>query len=317
VNDPNAAGTAVVRADVHQHVWTRPLLDALASRRALPFVDRNHGQTVLHSAGERPYVIDVAAEATEERERLLAVDGLDGAIVALSSPIGIEALDRDSAEELIDAHLAGVAALGDRFAAWGPLAVREPDPNDVDALLACGCVGISLPAGALAGVNALDAIGPVLDRIASRGAPLFVHPGPARATETWEASLTEPLWWRALTDYVSQIQAAWLTFATLGRREHPGLVVVFAMLAGGAPVLSERLATRGGPAVELCDPRTFYDTSSYGAATIDAVAQHVGARALLYGSDRPVIEPVRTERDASLQANAARLFAVRRTAVNA
>lgn len=315
MSDPNASGTSAARVDVHQHVWTRPLLDALASRRTLPFIDRDHGLTVLHSAGERPYVIDVAAEAAEEREQLLAVDGLDSAIVALSSPIGIEALDRDSAEQLIDAHLAGVAALGDRFAAWGPLAVREPDPNDVDALLARGCVGISLPAGALAGVDALDAIGPVLDRIASRGAPLFVHPGPARATETWEASLTEPLWWRALTEYVSQMQAAWLTFATLGRREHPGLVIVFAMLAGGAPMLSERLATRGGPAVELRDPRTFYDTSSNGPAMIDAIAQRVGAGPLLYGSDRPVIEPVRTERDASLQANAARVLATRRDAV--
>jgi 6-methylsalicylate decarboxylase len=317
LTDPGASGTAPMRVDVHQHVWTKPLLDALASRRALPFIERDRGMTVLHSAGERPYMIDVAAEAAEERKHLLAIDGLDCAIVALSSPIGIEALDRDSADELIDAHLAGVADLGDRFAAWGPLAVREPDPDDVDALLARGCVGISLPAGALAGVDALEAIGPVLDRIASRGAPLFVHPGPLRTTEKWEAGLTEPLWWRALTDYVSQMQAAWLTFATHGRREHPGLVVVFAMLAGGAPMLSERLQTRGGPTVDLRDPCAFYDTSSYGPAAIDAIAHHIGAGRLLYGSDRPVVEPVRTERDAMLQANAVRLFAARQTAAGA
>jgi predicted TIM-barrel fold metal-dependent hydrolase len=314
--DANASGTTATRVDIHQHVWTEPLLDALACRDALPFIDRDHGLTVLHSAGERPYVIEVAAEAAQQREQLLAADELDCAVVALSSPIGIEALDRDSAEGLIDAHLTGVAALGDRFAAWGPLAVREPDPDDVDVLLARGCVGISLPAGALAGVDALDAIGPVLDRIASRGVPLFVHPGPLEASEKWEASLAEPLWWRALTDYVSQMQAAWLTFAALGRREHPGLVVVFAMLAGGAPMLSERLETRGGPTVDLRDPNTFYDTSSYGPAAIDTVAHRVGAGQLLYGSDRPVVEPMRTERDAMLQANAVRLFATRRSAVN-
>ena len=44
------------------------------------------------------------------------------------------------------------------------------------------------------------------------------------------------------------MQAAWLTFATHGRRELPRLRVVYAMLAGGGPLLSERLATRGGPA---------------------------------------------------------------------
>jgi predicted TIM-barrel fold metal-dependent hydrolase len=313
--DPSTTGPAATRVDVHQHVWTEPLLDALERRRALPFIDRDSGLTVLHSAGERPYVIDVAAESPLERERLLTADGVDHAIVALSSPIGIETLPRASAEELIDAHLNGVAALGKRFPAWGPLPVREPDPDDVDVLLARGCVGISLPAGSLGGVGALEMIAPVLDRVASRGVPLFVHPGPLRDSEGWEASLSEPLWWRALTDYVSQMQAAWLTFAALGRREHPDLVIVFAMLAGGAPIHSERLETRGGPGVDLRDPRTFYDTSSYGPAAIDAIAERVGTCQLLYGSDRPVLEPLRTERDAILQSNAARVFAERRSAV--
>jgi hypothetical protein len=53
----------------------------------------------------------------------------------------------------------------------------------------------------------------------------------------------------------AQMQAAWLAFVTAGRSEHPHLDVVFAMLAGGAPLLVERLAARGGPAVDLRDPR--------------------------------------------------------------
>ena len=57
-------------------------------------------------------------------------------MIALSSPIGIEALPRDAAHELIDAHLVGVGSLGDRFSAWGPLAVDRPQPGDVDRLLA-------------------------------------------------------------------------------------------------------------------------------------------------------------------------------------
>src|SRR5947209_14934944 len=100
-----------MRVDVHQHIWTRPLLDALAERPRLPYVRRADGLTVLHSGGELPYVIDTAAESPTRRSALLAEDGLDLALIAISSPIGIEALARDEATVLIEAHLAGVEAL--------------------------------------------------------------------------------------------------------------------------------------------------------------------------------------------------------------
>src|ERR1700761_8885670 len=103
--------------DIHQHVWTTPLLDALAERDCLPFVRRDGGLTVLHCGGELPYVIDTEAEAPERGAHLLGRDGVDQAVVALSSPIGIESLRRDVARGLISAHLDGVLALGDGFAA--------------------------------------------------------------------------------------------------------------------------------------------------------------------------------------------------------
>ena len=40
------------------------------------------------------------------------------------------------------------------------------------------------------------------------------------------------------------------------------------------------------------DPLTFFDTSSYGPRAIDAMIRVVGIDRLLYGSDRPVVEPV-------------------------
>lgn len=303
-----------LRIDIHQHVWTTPLLDALAERRTLPFVRRDDGLTVLHSGGELPCVIDTVAESPARRDALLDADGLDRAVVAISSPIGIEALPRDGAAQLIAAHLDGVLALGGRFAAWGPVPLDAPDPADVDDVLARGCIGVSLPACALAGPDALDAVQPVLQRAQDHEVPLFVHPGgtvqpgAAAARTAREAALTEPLWWRALTDYVSHMQAAWLTFATYGRRELPQLRVVFAMLAGGGPLLSERLAVRGGPPVDLADPLTFYDVSGYGPRIVDAVARWVGDEQLVYGSDRPVVEPLRGPRDAELMANAGRLI---------
>ena len=291
--------------DLHQHVWTESLLDALAARDQLPFVRRHDGVCILHAAGETPWAIDERTQTRAAREQQLDTDRSDRAVIALSSPIGIETLPADPARELIGAHLDGVAALGERFAAWGPVPVRDPDPRDVDAMLSRGCVGISVPATALAGRPALDALASVLDRVSEHGVPLFVHPGPPAR----EAALNDPLWWSGLTDYVNQMQAAWLTLQSYGRREHPRLRIVYAMLAGAAPTLAERLVARGGPAIDLHDPRTFYDTSSYGPMLVEAMARWLGPDRLVYGSDRPVIDPVPTGREIELMANATAVVA--------
>src|SRR5947209_3776222 len=129
------------RVDVHQHTWTTPLLDALSARERLPFVRRADGLAVLHCAGEQAWAIDVESETAQRRAELARADGLDRAIVALSSPIGIEALPREEAQFLIDAHLAGIETLGSQFAAWGPVALDRLDPDDVDALLPRGRFG--------------------------------------------------------------------------------------------------------------------------------------------------------------------------------
>jgi hypothetical protein len=300
--------TATTRVDVHQHLWTEPLLAALAERKRLPFVRRNGPTAVLHCAGECAYAIDTEVENPLQRATEVRDAGLDLALIALSSPIGIEALPRAEARELIGAHLGGIASLPPEFGVWGPVALDKPDSGDVDDLLSRGCGGIAIPAGALASRDAFERVEPVLAQTEDHDVPLFVHPGPGPRTPPRAASLTDPLWWPALTDYVAQMQAAWLTFVTLGRRRHPHLTVVFAMLAGGAPLLSERLTARGGPPIDLSDPLTFYESSSYGDAAIGAVAGLVGADQLVYGSDRPVVEPGANRWDAILQRNAADLL---------
>ncbi|HUA05062.1 MAG TPA: hypothetical protein VMB27_14255 [Solirubrobacteraceae bacterium] len=296
-----------IRVDIHQHLWTAPLLAALSERERLPFVRRNGATAILHCAAECAYAIDTEIETPSQRAAEVREAGLELALIALSSPIGIEALPRTEARDLINAYLEGVASLPGEFGAWGPVALDRPDPGDVDDVLARGCVGISIPAGALAGPDAFERIDQVLAQTEAHDVPLLVHPGPGPRTPSRAASLTDPLWWPALTDYVAQMQAAWLTFVTLGRRRHPQLTVVFAMLAGGAPLLSERLAARGGPPIDLSDPRTFYESSSYGDAAIGAMAGLVGADQLVYGSDRPVVDPARNRWDAVLQKNAADL----------
>ncbi len=279
--------------DVHQHVWTDPLVRELCLRDELPFVRHEHELTILYAAGERPYVLDVSAGDPGPRTALLDRDGIGRALVCISSPLGIEALPREQALGLIDAYHAGALALGDRFGVWGSLPIDRPQAADVDRALELGCVGVSLPAGAIGTLEELVAMRAVLDRLQERGAPLFVHPGPGRTTAPAQppAALGDPLWWPALTTYVAQMQAAWLAFAAAGRQAHPHLRVVFSMFAGLAPLQADRLQARGGPHVRLSDQNTFYECSSYGPETWAAVESKVGASQLLFGSDRPMARP--------------------------
>jgi predicted TIM-barrel fold metal-dependent hydrolase len=299
-----------MQTDIHQHIWTTPLLDALAARATYPFVERTReGLTVLHAAGEPPWVVDLDAQTVSARRRSLERDGIELAAMAISSPIGIEALEPDEAQALIDAHLDGVLALGSGFAAWGPVAIADPDPGQVQERLERGCIGISVTAGAIADRAGLQALLPVLAAAQAADTPVLIHPGPGLGARPAAAPLGDPLWWPALTDYVGQMQAAWLTFVSVGRRELPRLQIVFAMLAGGAPLLAERLAARGGPQVELRDPDTYYDTSSFGPRMVETMARWVGPAQIVYGSDRPVVDPVATGREAELMAAAGALLA--------
>jgi predicted TIM-barrel fold metal-dependent hydrolase len=147
----------------------------------------------------------------------------------------------------------------------------------------------------------------VLARLEDSGAPLLVHPGPrprqvsSAAYASGEPSLCDPLWWSALTRYVAEMHAAWLAFVAVGRAEHPRLRVVFSMLAGLAPLHAERLLARGGPAPLAHDPLTFYESSSYGPDSRRRIAEAVGAEQLLYGSDRPVLDPHERELPSGLE----------------
>jgi hypothetical protein len=287
----NNLGDWLVKTDIHQHLWTEPLVEALSRRRELPFVRREAGLTVLFLAGERPYAIDLESESRARRVDLVEHDGLDRALVCLSSPLGIESLPRREAMELLDAYHEGALALGEPFGVWGALALEGLDPDDVDDALERGCIGISLPAGALGSVDLLARLSPALARLESHGAPLLVHPGAGTRLLVGEASLGDPLWWPALTRYVAEMQAAWLVWVTAARRLFPELRAIFTMLAGLAPLQAERLISRGGPATRKVDPLIFYDTSSYGPSAVSLMERVVGVDQLVYGSDRPVVDP--------------------------
>jgi len=233
--------------------------------------------------------VEPADHDPERRAELVRSDGLDRAYVALSSPLGMEALPPDAARPLLDAWHEGAAALPAAFGAWAAPSVSQPDPAELAALLDLGFVGACLPADALAGAAGFERCGPLLDLLAERGAPLLVHPGPGPDTlRAVESAAGAPPWWPALTRYVASMNAAWHAFAAFGPA-HPGLRVCFAMLAGLGPLHRERLLGRGGP--PRTGPEVFLDTSSYGPRTIDAVIREIGVDSLVYGSDRPVLRP--------------------------
>src|SRR5206468_5935377 len=124
---------------------------------------------------------------------------------------------------------------------------------------------------------------PLLERLERRAAPLFVHPGPDPWAPIPDAPAGAPVWWPALTGYVAGLHAAWHAFVGHGRRLLPELTVVFAALAGGAPLHLERLAARGGPASRALDRGIYFDTSSYGARAIDAMVRVVGIDQIVHG----------------------------------
>ena len=268
--------------DVHQHLWPEPLLRALSLRHEAPRLVRRRDGWTLRLHGEPEMPIDLADHEPERRAALVRADGLDRALVAPSVPLGIEALPAAEAEPLLAAYHEGAEALPEEFGAWAAVGLAEPDAAGLERLLDAGFAGACVSADALAGPDGYERLGPLLDTLEHRGAPLFVHPGPAPPADVERV----PRWWAAMTAYVASMQAAWYAFALWGRAAHPRLRTCFAMLAGLAPLHRERLVARGGAPAN--DPDVFLDVSSYGGRVVDAVLREVGVDRLVEGSDRPV-----------------------------
>lgn len=245
---------------------------------------RHRDGWALRLQGEPESPVDLVDHDPDRRAALVRADGLDRALVAPSVPLGLELLPAAQAEPLLASYHEGVQGLPGEFGAWAAVGVEEPDAEALAGLLDAGFVGACVPAGALSSPEGVERLGPVLETLEGRGAPLFVHPGPVPPADVARM----PVWWAALTGYVAEMHAAWHGFAVWGRPAHPRLRVCFAMLAGLAALQRERLVARGGRAV--ADPDVFLDVSSYGKRAVDAVLREVGVDRLVEGSDRPVVD---------------------------
>lgn len=245
---------------------------------------------MVQLAGEPDAALHPDDHDPDRRATLARADGIDTVVVAPSVPIGIEALPVGEAAPLLQAYHDGVRRLPAPFRAWASTSLLAPDATALDAYLDDGFVGLCLPAAGLMDRNGLERLAPVLDVLERRGAPLFVHPGPAPRHVAGIVDRRLPGWWAPMTAYVTQMHVAWHLWVALGRRAHPRLRVCFALLAGLAPLHAERRAARGGPG-DVADAQVFYETSSYGERAIRQMAGAVGSSALVFGSDRPVVAP--------------------------
>jgi len=295
--------------DIHQHLWTDEFLSALARRTELPRLRREGRWWRLEARGEPSCIIDPTDHDRSRRAHLALVDGVERVIVAPSCPIGIEALPVRDAVPLLDAYHAGVSALGAPFSAWAAAGLADPDPSILAAHLKAGFVGLCMPAGALSAPEDIARIAPLLEVLDAGSAPLLIHPGPAPWSPVPELPRSVPAWWTPLTTYVAQMQRAWFVANHVVRRDFPALRVCLAMLGGLAPLHQDRLRSRGGEAFSP-DQVTFLESSSYGPEIVAAVADVVGGDAIVFGTDRPVVDaaPVSLASAVSARANVARLI---------
>jgi hypothetical protein len=268
------------RIDIHQHLWPDEFVEGLRRRNRAP---RLTGWT-LHLDGEADFTVDPAHHDPAGRTAEIRSDGGGLALVSLSGPLGIEWLPPEQAYPLLDAYHRGAAALPAPFGVWAAACLSEIDPAALRRQIELGCVGLQLPATALADPAGYDRCAALLDLLEELDRPLFIHPGAAPPA----AHL--PSWWPALVPYVHQMHQAWYAFRAFGRARHPRLRVCFAMLAGLAPLHGERLTARGGTAGAV-DPAIFLETSSYGPRAIDATVRALGIDCVVFGTDRPYAGP--------------------------
>jgi 6-methylsalicylate decarboxylase len=249
--------------DVHQHLWPDALVAALHTRSKPP---RLVGGTLELAEGSFP--ADLGGHSLDERLDLLDRHGLDVGVVSLQPT-----LDLAAAPELAAAYNEGV----------GELLASSRGRLRAFAAGECldGLAGACVPAG-----EVVTGLGTLPGRLAAAGQTLFVHPGPPASLP-----LDAPSWWSPVVDYAAQMQAAFAAWLADGADRHPDLPVVFAFLAGGAPVQLERLASRGGDANAALRANVYFEISSYGSRALELCLATYGFERLLFGSDAPVLDP--------------------------
>lgn len=264
--------------DVHQHLWPEALVSALSRRREPPRIRRS----ILHLEGAPESDAHLGEHRLETRLRRLDADGTDIALLSLQPTLGLAGLAPDEEQELADAYHDGVlelvAASGGRLRALAHAEARD------------GFDGATIAASTLVRALHGDEELPLLGALEHAGQILFVHPGAAPQPDG------APPWWSEVVAYTAEMQAAYVAWTTCGTRRYPLLRVVFALLAGGAALQLERLASRDVDIRTGTASNVFLDTASYGRRGLETALETLGVGQLVFGSDAPVLEASSTLR---------------------
>jgi predicted TIM-barrel fold metal-dependent hydrolase len=248
--------------DVHQHFWPPAFIDALSQRTAPPRLRDG----VLELAVEGNFAVDFADHDLGRRLELLDRHGIDVALISLAPTMEVNGQD-----ELVDAYYTGILEIArESGGRLRPLANGECKD---------GFAGACVSAPAL-----VEGVGPLLAGLEAAGQILFVHPGPPVAPPAGA-----PAWWTPIAEYTAQMQAAYLAWLGRDAERHTGLPVIFAILAGGAPIQLERFASRN---IQVPPhPNVYFDIASYGHRALELCVAAYGVGQLVFGSDTPVLDP--------------------------
>ena len=255
--------------DVHQHLWPESLIEVLRRRAGAPRLSGSR----LELPGRGAVDIDLGLHRLETRLALLDRCELDAAVVSLSPTLGASAIPDEEWDELASAYESGILEIAGDCERIVPLAAGESRES---------FAGTCLGAPALLD---LDGLAPTLDELERRGAFLVVHPGPS------DSPPEAPAWWATVVEHTSQMQAAYAAWLDGGADRWPGLVVVFAILAGGGPFQLERLQSRGVSSRGSLHENVLFETSSYGRRALELCLSALGVGQVLFGSDAPWLDP--------------------------
>src|SRR5689334_18727958 len=107
--------------DLHQHIWPEAVLRALEGRATAPRAVWRRGAWDVRLRRERPLVVRPLEHDPERREVELRTIGVDRAVLALSSPVGAEAVPG-----VVEAWAAAGAELPPALGWWAAVPLGVP-----------------------------------------------------------------------------------------------------------------------------------------------------------------------------------------------
>ena len=285
--------------DFHNHYYPPRYLDALREGPSHYTVTTDeHGNPVLHSPGDRNYIVPGHRDL-DAREAALDAAGVDRQVITFTAPGTLVEDPKRSVElaRLANDCLAEVRTeRGHRFRPLATLPLNDARASTAEFIRVTEHLnfpGVMLFSNANGVPLADERFWPLYERASDVGAVCYIHPTYPVGVEAMEA-----FWLMPLVGFLmdTTLAAAHLVFAGVPER-FPGIRWVLAHLGGGIPYLAERL-DRGFAAFEECrrhidrPPSTYlksfyYDTVNFDPEALRLALAFAGPGHLLAGSDYP------------------------------